>query len=153
MLLWQKVSTVIFQASLEKETGLSLPQGNLETVAAGSTILSKAASSPHQLLLAVKITFDLLLNVLSGHHFHNGQVLIPHKCTKFCMGLFCVNPSEFIEKQHRLAFSLGSDLLFNVTKGHGKPAKQLVMGLGMKSIIGSEKVCKILHKSGHAISC
>ena len=34
-----------------------------------------------------------------------------------------------------------------------KPAKQLVIGLGMKSITGSEKVCKILHKFGHAISC
>ena len=126
---------------------------NLETVAADSTILSKAAWCPHQLLLAVKITCDLLLNVLSGQHFHNGQVLIPDKCTKFCMGLFCVNPSEFIEKQQRLTFSLGSDLLFNVTKGHVKPAKQLVIGLVMKSITGSEKVCKILHKSVHGISC
>ena len=69
------------------------------------------------------------------------------------MGLLPVNPSEFIEKKHKLAFSLGADLLFNVTKGHVKPSKQLVMGLGMMSIIGSEKVCKIVHKFGHVISC
>ena len=144
---------MIFESSIDKETVPYLPQGNLETDAADSTILSKAARCPHQLLLAVKITCDPPPNVLSSQHFQNGQVVIPDKSTKFCMGLLPVNPSEFIEKKHRLAFSLGSDLLCNVTKGHVKPSKQLVMDLGMKSITGSEKVCKILHKFGHAISC
>ena len=120
----------------------------LETVAADSTILSKAARCPHQLLLTVKITCDPLPNVLSAQLFHNGQVLILDKCTKFCMGLFCVNPSEFIEKQDRLAFSLGSNILFNVTKGQMKPAKQLVMGLGMKSITGSERSARFYTSLG-----
>ena len=97
----------------------------------------------HQLLLSVKISCDPFPNVLSSHYFQNGQVLIPDKC---------VNPSELTEKEHRLAFSLDSDL-FDITKGHVKPAKQLVIGLGMKSITGSEKLCKILHKFRHAISC
>ena len=144
---------MIFEASLDKEMVPSLPQGNLEIVAVDSTILLNAARSPHQLLLAVKITCDSLPNVLSPNYFQNGQVLIPDKCTTFCMGLLCVYPSELTEKRHILAFSLGSDLLVNVTKGHVKPAKQLVIGLGMKSITGSEKVCKILHKFVHAISC
>ena len=98
MLLWQKVGAVIFEASMDKETVPYLPQGNLETDAADSTILSKAARCPHQLLLAVKITCDPPPNVLSSQHFQNGQVFIPDKSTKFCMGLLPVNPSEFIEK-------------------------------------------------------
>ena len=131
----------------------SLPYGNVETAADDSTILLKAARSPRQLLLTVNITRDPLLNVLTSQHFQNGQVPIFDKCRKFCMGLLCVIPSEPTEKEHRLAFSLGSDLLFNATKGHVKPSKQLAIGLGMKSITGSEKVCKILHEFGHAISC
>ena len=91
------------------------------------------------------------LSQMFSHPNLNGQVLSPDKCTKFCMGLICVKPPKLTEKKHRLAFSLGSDLLFDVTKGHVKLAKQLVMGLGMKSITGSEKVCKILHKFGHAV--
>ena len=138
---------------MDKETVPYPPQGNLETDAADSTILLKTARCPHQLLLAVKITCDPPPNVLSSQHFQNGQVVIPDKCTKFCMGLIPVNPSEFIKKKHRLAFSHGSDLLFNVTKGPVKPSKQLVMGLGMKSITGSEKVCKILHRFEYVITC
>ena len=64
----------------------------LETVAADSTILLKAARCPHQLLLTVNIICDPLPNVLSAHHFHNGQVLIPDKCTRFFMGLFLCQP-------------------------------------------------------------
>ena len=112
----------------------------------------KAARSPGQLLLTVKIICDPLPNVLTSQHFQNGQVPIPDKCTNFCMGILCVNPPEPTEKEHRLAFSLGSDFLFNATKGHVKPAKQLAIGLGTKSITGNEKVCKILHEFGHAIS-
>ena len=140
---------------MDKETVPYIPRGNLETDAADSTILLKTARCPHQ-LLAVKITCDPPPNVLSSQHFQNGQVVIPDKCTKFCMGLlpdFFVNPSEFIKKKHRLSFSLGSDLLFNVTKGPVKSSKQLVMGLGIKSITGSEKVCKILHKFEYVITC
>ena len=149
----KKVGTVLFEASLDKEMVPSLLKGNMEAADDDSTILLKAARSLRQLLLAVKSTCDPLPNVLTSQHFQNGQAPIPEKCMQFCMELLCVNPSEPTEKERRLAFSLGSDLLFNVTKGHVKPAKQLVMGLGIKSITGSEKVCKILHKFGHAISC
>ena len=117
---------MIFEASLDKEMVPLLLQGNLQTVADDSTILLKAARSPHPLLLAVKITYDPLPKVLSSQYFQNGRVLNPDKCTKFCMGLICVNPPELTEKEHRLAFSLSSDLLFSVTKP--RPAKQLESG-------------------------
>ncbi len=42
--------------------------------------------------------------------------------------------------------------MYNVTNGHVKLAKQLCMGVGIKSLTGSEKVCDILHKFGHSIS-
>ena len=52
----KKVYTVIFEASLDKEMVPSLLQGILETADDDSTILSKAARSLRQLLLAVKCT-------------------------------------------------------------------------------------------------
>ena len=51
------------------------------------------------------------------------------------------------------ANSLASDMLYCVTKVYVKPAKQLCMGVGMKSITGSYLVCKILHWFGESISC
>ena len=150
----KKASTVIFEASLNNEKLLSLPKSDPETAAAAdSTILLKAARSPQQLLLAVKITCDPLPNVFTSQFFQIDQVSFLDKCTKFCMGRLCVNPSELTEKDRRLASSFGSDLLFNVTKSHVKPAKQMVIRLSIKSIAGSEKVCKIQHQFGHDISC
>ena len=73
---------------MDKEAVPYLPQGNLETDAADSTILSKAARCPHQLLLAVKITCDPPPNDLSSQHFQNVQVVIPNKCTKFAWDFF-----------------------------------------------------------------
>ena len=66
----------------------SLPKGNLETAAADRTILLKAARSPRQLFLTVKITCDPLPNVLTSQHFRSGQVPIPDKCTKFVWDFF-----------------------------------------------------------------
>ena len=57
---------------MDKEAVLYLPQGNLETDAADSTILSKAVRCPHQMLLAVKINCDPPPNVLSSQHFQSG---------------------------------------------------------------------------------
>ena len=92
-------------------------------------------------------------NFITSKHFRNGQATIHGNCMQCCMVLFYVNPLESIAKEHRLPFFLRSDLLFNVTKCLVKPAKQPVTGSGMKSIIGNEKVCKILHKFGHFMSC
>ena len=49
------------------------------------------------------------------------------------------NPTDH---EIRLARSMASDALYNVTHGHVKPAKQLCMGVGIKSLTGSEKVKK-----------
>ena len=121
-----------FLASLDKEMVPSLPQGNLATVAADSTILFKAAR-------------PLVVARCEDHLWPFPKCsLIPSLSEWSSSHSWSVCQPVRAYQEHRLAFSLGSDL-FNVTKGHVKPAKQLVIGLGMKSITGSEKVCKILH--------
>ena len=71
----------------------------------------------------------------------------------FFSNILCTDPEKPTEKETRLALLLSSDWLYNVTKGHVKPAKQLCMGIGIKSTTGSEKVYEIFHKFGHSISC
>ena len=116
-------------------------------------LLHKAALCLRKFLLEVKGNLDLLPRSLTAQYFKQGMAPIPTKCLQFFTSVLCSDPSNPTEKEKRLALSLSSDLLYNVTKGHVKPAKHLAMGVAMKSMTGSGKVCDIVHKFGHSISC
>lgn len=49
-------------------------------------------------------------------------------------------------------YSLCSDIMYLITKGRVKPAKQLTLGLAIKSLTSSRKVLDILNRYGHTIS-
>ena len=117
------------------------------------SFLIKAAGHLRQLLLEVSRNYSPLPLVLTATHFKKGQALGPKECSNFCLELLCTNSAKPTEKEKRLVNSLGSDMLYGVTKGYVKPAKPLCMGVGMKSITGSTLVCKILHRFGQCISC
>ncbi|MCP3892112.1 MAG: hypothetical protein GY702_25060, partial [Desulfobulbaceae bacterium] len=103
-------------------------------------------------LLEVKANCTPLPNSLSSTHFKNGQAPIPGKVYQFFLTLISDNPASPSERDVRLVNSMAYDAMYNVTNGHVKPAKQLCMGVDIKSLTGSEKVCHILHKFGHSIS-
>ena len=66
-------------------------------------------------------------------HFKNGQAPIPDKVYQFFLTLISENPRIPSERDVRLANSVASGAMYNVTNGHVKPAKQLCMGVGIKS--------------------
>ena len=87
-MLYHRVGTLQFEASLDKEIALSLLHGYLETADDGSTILLNAARCLWQLLHAVESTCDPLPNVLTSKHYQNSQAPVPGKCMPFYMELF-----------------------------------------------------------------
>ncbi len=113
----------------------------------------RSADYMREILMNVKKTCKPLPTALTSQDFSNGQAPIPAECIQFFRNILCSNPASPTTKESRLVMSMSSDLLYNVTKGHVKPAKHLCMGVGMKSLTGSEKVCDLLHKFGHSISC
>ena len=52
----------------------------------------------------------------------------------------------------RKVIAMGSDAVYNVTRGTVKPWKHTAMGLGLASLTGSKLVTQILNRSGHCIS-
>ena len=61
-------------------------------------------------------------------------------------------PLNPIDKDTRVANSLASGMLYNVTNGRMTLAKHLCRGVGVMTMTESEKVCNILHNICHAIS-
>ena len=125
----------------------------MEDDQADHILLIKAAQRLRHLLLDITKTCRPLPLVLTSTHFKKGLAPVPKVCNDFCLELLCTNPTKPSEKEKRLANSLGSDMLYGVTKGYAKPAKQLCMGVGIKSMTGSALVCRILHRLGQSISC
>ena len=56
------------------------------------------------------------------------------------------------DRANRYVEASASDLIFKVTRGQVKPAKHLLLGLGLKSMMGSKKLLEILNNFGHCVS-
>ncbi len=149
----KKTGSIIYDATIEPDLVPLLLRGARDIHDDDSRLLKKAAPVLRQMLRNVKYTCAPLATALTSENFKQGQAEVPQQCIEFFSDVLCTDPERPTEKEARLALSLSSDLLYNVTKGHAKPAKHLCMGVGIKSITGSEKVCEILHRFGHCISC
>ena len=137
---------VICNSSIDVDTLPSL----IKTMS-DNHIVNKAAEIIINTLLAVRSSWQPLPNALTSKHFSDGQAPIPKIITKFVLDIISSHPLSPSNMEMRVAKGLASDL-YNTTKGHVNPAKHLCLSVGMKSMTGSEKVCDILHKLGHAIS-
>ena len=71
---------------------------------------------------------------------------------KFLRILLTEDSAIVDEKQERRIQSLWDDIVFAVTRGLVKPQKHLLLGLGVKSMIGGKKVLNILNRLRHHIS-
>ena len=114
--------------------------------------LTEAAKILWDMLLEVKRQAEPLPLSLKVEHFQMGQAPTPDRCVKFIQNVICQDSSNPTERERRISQSIGDDLLFNATKGFVKPAKYLCVGIGMKSMAGSDNICKILHRLCHEIS-
>ena len=82
-----------------------------------------------------------------------GKGKIPHLLQSFYHVLYTASAEKRISpKQSRLIDSSCEDVIFNITRGHIKPQKHLLLGMGIKSLTGSKKVVNILNRMGHSIS-
>ena len=55
------------------------------------------------------------------------------------------------ERVERYVNSSADDAIYATTQGLIKPAKHMLLGLGLKSLIGSRRVIKIMNRFGHSI--
>ena len=95
---------------------------------------TKTAQYLKEMCFEVKRNAAPLPIVLTSQHFKEGQAPVPLKLIKFYLEMIATIPAKPTAKEKRLAHSMASDTLYNVTKGHVKPAKQLCFGVGMKSM-------------------
>lgn len=83
-----------------------------------------------------------------------GECEIPPLLFDFMCNL--IKGPQFFDKNSTQAttqvISICSDIIYAVTKGACKPAKNLTLGLAIKSITNSRQVITMLNKYGHTIS-
>lgn len=83
-----------------------------------------------------------------------GECDIPQKLFDFMQNLI-QGPNVTDENSDKLKVkrtSLCSDIIYAVTKGRCKPAKNLTLGLAIKSLTNSRQVITMLNRHGHTIS-
>lgn len=56
------------------------------------------------------------------------------------------------EQVERRILSIAEDILFTATNGRIQPQKQILIGMGIKSMTGSKKVITILNRFGHSVN-
>ena len=91
---------------------------------------------------------------LTAASIREGEVNIPQTLVDFlCLVISGEDTSrEVSDRALRFSQSSAADLIFETTRGRIKPAKHLLLGMGLKSMIGSRKVLEILNNLGHCVS-
>ena len=102
-------------------------------------ILHRAANILCKTLLNINAVSQTLPLTLTSKHLKEGQATAPDLVKDFVIQVLSTQPSSPTELESRVAQSIADDLLYNTTKGHVKPAKHLLMGVGMKSMTGRKK--------------
>ena len=155
-----KVGFIIYGSALSPEDALrrflysdrSSSLSASEALDMRKVVLKEASCIINNEINALKSTVDPLPPVLTKAHFKNGMCPTPRLTSAFNFSVIASDPSNSTEKEKRISDSITSDMVYNVTKGYIKPAKHLQVGVGVKSITGSEKVGRMLHSLGHSIS-
>lgn len=146
-----KPYNVLYKATI-KETDIPIMLRKMEVAKERTILLTKAAKEIKSICQEVKRSCDPLPTVLTSKHFREGQAPLPDELMGFALELICIDPKNPTEKEMRQAKSLVSDIVYFLTKGSVKPAKQLSMGVGMKSMTNSTQVIRMLHRFGQCIS-
>lgn len=98
-------------------------------------------------------TIDIkkLPNNLTADDVIDGECQIPEILFKFMQNL--IDGPEVSSKETTTVkiTSICSDIIYAITKGRCKPAKNLTLGLAMKSLTNSRQVITILNRYGHTI--
>ena len=146
-----KPYNVLHKATI-KEADIPIMIRKMEVAKERTILLTKAAKEIKSICQEVKRSCDPLPTVLTSKHFREGQAPLPDELMDFALELICIDPKNPTEKEMRQAKSLVSDIVYFLTKGSVKPAKQLSMGVGMKSMTNSTLVVRMLHRFGQCIS-
>ena len=62
------------------------------------------------------------------------------------------DPQQSLQGSNSRSTAMSADAVFNTTKGHVRPWKHQILGLGMSTLTSSKQVITILNRSGHSIS-
>ena len=82
-----------------------------------------------------------------------GKILIPDPLLQFFTHLICGSDKRRgVTKSKQRVETICQDIIFAISSGVKKPAKNIILGMAMKSITGSHKVIDILNRLGHSIS-
>ena len=82
-----------------------------------------------------------------------GDVSPPPLLSTFFTTLYCgQNPTKCTDHVMRHVKSSCDDALFITRRGKVKPAKQVALGVAVKSVTGSKKVVQVLNRFGHCIN-
>lgn len=100
----------------------------------------------------LKIRKHALPDEIDSEILAKGECEVPRWLTSFWNIALSGSDNRMNDRVIRLSSSLAQDSIYNVTRGNIKPRKHIMMGIGIKSLTGSEKVINIISKQGHCIS-
>ena len=155
-----KVGFIFYESSLTPEEALrrfrftdtSASLTTHEAIDMRKIVLIEASSIINEEINDLKSKTRPLPPVLTKAHFKNGMCPNPPLTSGFFVDMIATDPKNPTERELTVATSMASDSVYNVSKGYIKPAKHLQVGVGLKSITGSEKVGKLVYGLGHSIS-
>ncbi len=92
-----------------------------------------------------KLRESKLQNPISVEAIRDGQCSsIPAELSEFYRILYTGSKDECNQRVERYVKSSAEDDIYKTTRGEVKPSKHMLLGMGLKSITGSEKFRKLL---------
>ena len=133
---------VLYKATIN-EAEIPFMLRKMEVANERTILLTKAAKELKSICQELKQSCEPLPTVLTSKHFREGQAALPQELMDFVLELICMEPKNPTEKESRQAKSLASDIVFFLTKGSVKLAKQITLGVGIKSMTNSTLVVQL----------
>lgn len=102
----------------------------------------------------LRIQKDPLPDFIDSERLSKGECKIPSWLNIFWTTVLGgIKPrSKCTPRVKRLASCYSQDSIFSVTHGKVKPPKQILLGIAMKTLTGSQKVIDILNRQGYCLS-
>jgi hypothetical protein len=144
-----KLGKIVFSKSINIHEAYACAQEKTKV----QFLVEEAACILRSEVLNLKSSCESLPYPLYAHDIFRGEVCAPESLVRFFTVLYAgSSPNlELNDKTRRLIDSVSDDVIYAVTRGHIKPSKHCLLGMGMKSMTGSKKVINILNHFGHAI--
>lgn len=100
----------------------------------------------------LKIKKNALPDHLDSEALSKGECDIPRWLVSFWQVVLRGVDNRVDSRVDRLSSCFAQDSIYSVTRGQIKTGKHIVLGIGMKSITGSEKAVNILSRLGYSLS-